>query len=163
MQDDIREIVKKTYAKPEYDYLLRGAVPGDEKEILDMLQAAGLTTAGVSGNMQQFTVADNGEIMGAIGMVPDDAGSVLLRSLIVKEKYRNAGIADALLQAALKSGSGPIKTAYLLTYTAEKYFAKRGYKKIERTDIPCVLLEKSLQGEACSDCSTCMKRELDKN
>lgn len=148
MQDDIR------------DYVLRAAANNDENEIINMLNSAGLTTAGVLGNMDQFTVADNGEIIGAIGMVPDDAGSVLLRSLIVKEKYRNAGIADALLHAAPKSGSGLIRTVYLLTNTAEKYFAKRGYKMVERAEIPCMLLEKSLQGKACSSCSSCMKLEL---
>lgn len=66
----------------------------------------------------------------------------LLRSLVVAPGARGQGAGAALTQAAerlaVDSGASHI---YLLTTTADRFFAARGYRKIDRADAP-----KSIQG-----------------
>ena len=140
---------------------LRTATPEDTKDILALLEDCELTTAGIHADVSGFIVADYNGIVGIIGAVQDECGSALLRSLAVKQPYRKLGIANALLTEALRLAAGNgIKTAYLLTYTAEEYFSTRGFKRVSRCVIPAKLLAISGQDVACADCSTCMKLDL---
>jgi amino-acid N-acetyltransferase len=76
----------------------------------------------------------------------------------VEHCYRKRGIAENLLKAVLDFASEhALATIYLLTDTAESYFAQRGFIHIERAEIPEPLLSNSGLGCVCSCCSTAMK------
>lgn len=66
----------------------------------------------------------------------------LLRSLVVAQHARGQGAGETLTRAAeeLAAELGA-NSIYLLTTTAERFFAARGYRKIDRADAP-----KSIQG-----------------
>nr|WP_274377185.1 GNAT family N-acetyltransferase [Desulforamulus hydrothermalis] len=101
----------------------------------------------------------DGNIVGVIGMERSGT-SVLLRSLAVSVDRRKSGIATALvnkaLERAIQTGGN---TAYLLTNTAATYMARWDFTKIERSEIPESLLQKSALNCACYD-SICMKLDL---
>ena len=81
----------------------------------------------------------------------------LLRSLAIDPNYRNEGLGSQLTQQAEKYGDSlELQALYLLTMTAEDFFAKRGYKKVPREAIP-----NQIQGTAefrslCPATAVCM-------
>ncbi|HEX9793576.1 MAG TPA: arsenic resistance N-acetyltransferase ArsN2 [Planctomycetota bacterium] len=108
--------------------------------ILDLLEAAQLPTSGVEAILPHLLVIEeNGVLVGVGGLEPhgDDA---LIRSVVVAAAQRGRGVAstlcDALESAAARSGA---RALYLLTDTAAGFFARRGYRKIARTDAPAAI------------------------
>lgn len=145
---------------PGLDYHIRSANSSDYPAIERLLSSNGLPVEGILENLNDFLVADyDGNIVGVIGMERSGT-SVLLRSLAVSVDQRKSGIATALvnkaLETAIQSGGN---TAYLLTNTAATYMARWGFTKIDRSEIPGSLLQKSALNCACYD-STCMKLDL---
>lgn len=144
---------------PGVDFQLRPASDADLPEVLALLEGCGLSTAGVAENRRSFLVADDGSIIGVIGM--ETAGrSVLLRSLAVRADRRKAGVAAALLEQGLqRSRESGAREAYLLTKTAVKYFARWGFNTVERSCIPGELLRNSALDRVCTG-ATAMRRKL---
>jgi amino-acid N-acetyltransferase len=61
----------------------------------------------------------------------------LLRSLVVSPPARNSGTGSALVsRAESHARSMGVKTLYLLTTTAEEFFAHRGYARAARASAP---------------------------
>jgi amino-acid N-acetyltransferase len=79
---------------------------------------------------------DDAGVSGVVGL--ELYGDVaFLRSLVVAPRARSVGAGAALTQAAerLAVESG-VENLYLLTMTAERFFAARGYTKIDRAAAP---------------------------
>jgi amino-acid N-acetyltransferase len=63
--------------------------------------------------------------------------NALLRSLAVDSSERGKGIGKMLVEFAERSAlQKNVKSLYLLTTTAEKFFEKNGYTSIPRTEAP---------------------------
>jgi len=61
----------------------------------------------------------------------------LLRSLVVDPTVRSKGLGSALVERAeAHAAMHGVGTLYLLTTTAENFFARRGYHRIDRTVAP---------------------------
>jgi amino-acid N-acetyltransferase len=135
-------------------------VPDDLVAIEALLSAVGLPTVGVAEGLAHFKVAVQDGIVGVIGAeYGDDA--VLLRSFAVAEALRNTGIAGTLLTTALaEAKERGSKAVYLLTTTAVDYFSKRNFRRINRSDIPEILLAKSALDGVCPATSVCMTLAL---
>ena len=114
-------------------------------------------------HLRHFLVLrDGGEIAGVVGMeVADDAG--LLRSLAVPVQRRGGGLAarlvDALEQRARQAG---IRTLYLLTTTAEGFFARRGYGRTDRAAVPGAIAATPEFRGICPASAACMAKALEK-
>jgi N-acetylglutamate synthase-like GNAT family acetyltransferase len=106
--------------------------------ILDLLARSDLPTSGVQEHLDSFVVAesDSNNVVGVGGFEPYDRTG-LLRSIAVAPDRRKKGVAtaicDRLEDEAARRG---IEELYLLTETAESFFAARGYRSIPRTDAP---------------------------
>jgi amino-acid N-acetyltransferase len=87
--------------------------------------------------LEHFLVLQEGNVLGgAVGL--EAYGNVaLLRSLVVAEELRGSGHGVALTTAAetLAKQLG-IKSIYLLTTSAEKFFSSRGYRTVPRDQVP---------------------------
>ena len=113
------------------------AGPDDLPPVRALLAAAGLPTADVDQHLPQFLVARAGaELVGVAGLeLLGESG--LLRSVCVAEAFRGRGIADALCERLLAAaGAAGLRRIYLLTTTAEAYFARRGWGKVDRQQAP---------------------------
>lgn len=135
------------------DYTIRPARPEDVPAIEELLASSGLTAVEIAAGRERFLVADRGGVAGAVGSeyVP---GAVLLRSLAVAPAARKAGIAAALMDAALaRAEAAGCAVAYLFTNTAAAYFAGRGFKLAERGDVPQALLDNPAVSTCCSSCA----------
>jgi arsenate reductase (thioredoxin) len=85
----------------------------------------------------------------------------LLRSLSVKMGIRGQSlgstITDHLIAEARRRG---LKAIYLLTETAHVFFLKKGFKDIDRKDVPAEVRSSSEFTNVCSDTAVCMHFDL---
>lgn len=85
----------------------------------------------------------------------------LLRSLVVADSMRGRGYGAALLEAAeAHAKRADVRTLYLLTETAEPFFAARGYQRVNRKDIPEDIAGTREFAELCPDTAAVMSKQL---
>jgi amino-acid N-acetyltransferase len=138
------------------------ARPADFAAIVRLLQQAGLPSADLTPeHLRHFLVMRDGDaIRAVVGMeVRGDAG--LLRSLAVAADRRGGGLASALVDALeARARDLGIRTLYLLTTTAEGFFARRGYAPAERTSVPDVIQATPEFRGICPSSAACMAKPL---
>ena len=117
---------------------VRGAVASDLDTARDWLTNAGLPSADLTpGHMRGFLIAEVGdESVGMIGL--EAFGELgLLRSLVVDDAHRGAGIGKQLVSGLEKmAAAAGITQLWLLTIDAEAYFADLGFTLRSRDDVP---------------------------
>jgi amino-acid N-acetyltransferase len=110
---------------------------GDLDAIKRLLAGSMLPSRDVGGARQRFIVAsEGGRLIGCAGLqVAGQDG--LVRSMAVHWTRRNAGLGtrlhERLLFEALQAG---VRTLYVVTATAEDFFAGHGFKKVAARDVP---------------------------
>lgn len=116
---------------------VRSATQADLPAIVALLETAGLPPEGVADCLGDCLLTLHGDEPVAAGAVQRCDDVVLLRSVVVAPAWRGRGLAaalvDALEQHAREAGFAEI---WLLTDTAERWFAARGYRRRERADAP---------------------------
>ncbi len=115
----------------------------------------------ISGSAPHFWgVEATGTLAGVIGLEP--AGNAgLLRSLAVAPAHRGTGLGKLLvthLQAA--AARDGITDLWLLTTTAEAFFAALGYRAVPRSGAPEGIQGTTEFREMCPSTATCMHRRL---
>ena len=125
-----------------------------------LLEKYGLPTKDVSSGTQLFVMEEGNDIIGTVA-VEYDYDNALLRSLSVAENYRNKGIGEKLVafieNYVLQQG---VQNIYILTTSAEKFFAKRKYQKIERTEVPAFIQNTSEFSSVCPSSAAVMKKQV---
>ncbi len=143
---------------------LEAASPKDEPWIRQLLTLCGLPQEDITPqHLQHFwIIKERGQIIGVVGLeVLGRSG--LLRSLAVDPGYRNRGFASQLIRKAEEyAATLKIQRLYLLTMTAERerFFVKRGYRKIGRNSAPPAIQETTEFQGICPVSSVCMVRQL---
>jgi amino-acid N-acetyltransferase len=139
--------------------IIAPATPADARAIAALLRAADLPYEDIAPHLGHFLVARQGAtIIGAIGLEvysPDG----LLRSLVVAPAHRGQGLADALVrrlkQAAAVWG---VERFWLLTTTAEAFFARRGFRVTPRAGAPAEIAATHEFKSLCPATAICMAR-----
>lgn len=114
------------------------AAASDLDAIKALLHLARLPTDDVTeALLANFLVArEAGAVSGVIG-IEQHGAIALLRSLAVQENARGRGLGAKLVDAAeALAQSRSVRSIYLLTTTADEFFAARGYRRIERGEAP---------------------------
>ncbi len=138
--------------------------PAAESEIgvIDaLLRENELPTAGVRDHWRTFLIALDGETVVGCGGAEAYTSAALIRSIAVAPDHRSRGIARMIVRQLIdRLASRGIRDFYLLTTTAESYFRKRGFKKIDRDRVhPQLLSSAEFQG-ACPSTAVCMRMEM---
>ena len=97
---------------------------------------------------------------GVVGleMLGEDA---LLRSLAVHTSVRSAGLGTALVEhAEAHARANGVRTIYLLTTTAEAFFARRGYVSLDRELAPACIRSTREFADICPSSSAFMVKHL---
>jgi len=134
------------------------ASPTDEPRIKELLSSCGLPNEDItSEHLHHFWVLKKqNQTIGVVGL-EILRPLAFLRSLAIDPNYRNQGLGSQMTQQAEKYGDSlKLHALYLLTMTAEDFFAKRGYKKVPKEAIP-----NQIQGTAefrslCPATAVCM-------
>jgi amino-acid N-acetyltransferase len=137
---------------------VRSATDADHPEVIALLKAAGLPTAGVPRTLADFLVADTGDgLAGAIGL--ERYGSAaLLRSAVVRTGDQGTGIGGVLVRAALaRARDDGLREIFLLTTTAERWFPRFGFTRIEREQVPDAVRASVEFREACPASAAVMR------
>ena len=85
----------------------------------------------------------------------------LLRSLVVDPSVRSTGLASALVERAeIHAAEQGVRTLYLLTTTAEAFFARHGYHRIDRAVAPAAIRSTREFAGLCPASSEFMSKRL---
>ena len=148
--------------------VIRPATSDDRSAIERLLIDAGLPTDGIAellaDHPNDFFVAEANDatraIVGAGGLEAccDDA---LLRSVVVQPEWRSRGVGNELVRRIVcHAESRGMRALYLLTLTAEHYFPKFGFERIERGSVPREIAETVEFKSACPDTAAVMKKAI---
>ena len=143
------------------DVVFHPAEPADIPRLKALLASAGLPSEDVRHAEQDYILAfSGGELVGSVGL--EKCGVVaLLRSLAVVPAQRRRGLGgklyDRILGRALACGA---RDAYVLTTTAERFFAVRGFERVERSSVPEALRLTAEFRSLCPTSAVCMRRSL---
>ena len=127
-----------------------------------LLEAAQLPTADLTDRHLDhfFCLGPQGAPTGLIGCEIHGIDG-LLRSLVVAPEHRGAGAGSALIDCveAYAREQG-LRAMYLLTTTAEQFFARRGYLAVARAQVPDSIRSTREYSDICPASSTIMVKHL---
>ena len=137
---------------------ISAATQADVEVIKRLLADSALPTAGVDDHWKTFIVARDGARIVACGGAETYQIAALIRSIAVVPDYRSHGLGRRIVRQLLdRLASRGLREFYLLTTTAEDYFRKRGFKKIDRDEVHPQLLESREFQDACPSSAVCMR------
>ena len=139
------------------------ANPKEEEAIRNLLREAGLPHEDISPHLHRFLVAKSHDtLIGVVGLeVQGKYG--LLRSLAVSPAYRGKGIGKMLYERILAHAFlQGIKELCLLTTTADGFFYKFGFGKVERGNIPEPIQATEEFQTLCPSTAICMMKRIDR-
>jgi amino-acid N-acetyltransferase len=135
---------------------IRKAVPADWHAIEALLGTCALPLDGARDHLADFLVYEREGIVGCVGAEVYGANA-LLRSLAVDAKARKSGVGGALAGAMIsRLKTRGVSAIALLTTTAERYFAARGFEVIKRGQMPRALHASAEMKGACPDSAVAM-------
>lgn len=140
-------------------YIYRPATAADLGAIEALLRSYDLPTTGVAEALSDFLVAETqGRVIAVVGMEYRGAYG-LLRSTAVEPAWRGRHIARKLVESAIdKAESRGVRALYLLTTTAEQWFPRFGFVRIERGALPDEIKATDEFRSACPASATAMER-----
>ena len=133
----------------------------DLTAVLELLTAQALPVDGLEQHLPTTLVArQDDRIVGSVAVETYPDGG-LLRSVAVAADSRGRGLGQALTSAAFTMARDTgIDTLYLLTTTAEGYFPKFGFERIERSDVPASVQTSVEFTSACPSSAIVMRKRL---
>ncbi len=137
------------------------AAPADLAPVRELLRSAGLPSSDVAEGRQDFLLARDGDRLAGTVAVEVHGRDGLLRSLAVAPDLRGKGLGGSLhARAVALAALRGVRTLYLLTTTAERFFAARGFDRISREAAPEAIRATAEFSSLCPDSAVCMRREL---
>ena len=141
--------------------IIQQATEKDLDAIKKLLDDNNLPTTDIhQDNIQLFIGLIDDKIMSVIGLEKyKNVG--LLRSLAVTDLFKNQQVGSRLIRHIVDlCASEHIDKIYLLTTTADKYFVKFGFTKIERMEAPDILKQTREFKDICPVSAVLMYKSL---
>jgi len=130
------------------NWLIRPATPDDWKAIEALLVETDLPLEGAREHLDGFWVAYIGERLVGVAGLERYGSAGLLRSVAVRE--RGTGLGKVLVQQILnRAAADGLTSIVLLTITAESYFPRFGFRRIQRDAVPSAVQESIEFKSAC--------------
>jgi len=141
--------------------VLQPAEPRDLAAIRALLVEVDLPAGDIGAANQCFVLArEGGALVGCVGLEVHGSAA-LLRSLAVVPSRQGTGVGRALYRRALDEARARGVTAlYLLTTTAERYFAREGFQTIGRDRVPAEVRTSAEFGSLCPATAACMWKPI---
>lgn len=140
------------------------ATEADLADVEVLVATAGLTLAGLDACVRDGTaVICRGPDGGLLGVAATErhGSSALLRSVAVHGPARGRGLGRALVKRALADArAAGARDAWLLTETAEPFFAGLGWERVERGAAPPAVAASVEFASACPIGAIAMRRSL---
>jgi len=134
----------------------------DESGIKTLLHTCDLPSDDLNSSHMEhfFVIKDARGIVGSVGL--EVCGKFgLLRSLALTESLRGRGLGIQLVRhIEIYARSQQIPALYLLTTTADQFFARIGYLPISRASVPAPVGETTEFQSTCPASAVCMYKGL---
>jgi amino-acid N-acetyltransferase len=127
---------------------IRAATIDDWPAIATLLAEASLPLAGAEEHLSSFLVAERDGKIIACAALERHGDDGLVRSVAVHSSARGQKIGDQLVRALLSSGRG-LKSVSLLTTTADTWFPRFGFQRVDRASLPAALNDSAELRGAC--------------
>jgi arsenate reductase (thioredoxin) len=145
----------------EKKFVLQQAQAADLVAIIGLLQESNLPVEDIHEEQQQFWIIKDGDNMAGVIGIQQYGAYGLLRSMATNATYRNRGIAAMLINGLFEFAKQQnLSSIFLLTETAEKYFEKKGFIKIDRGDVPEEIKASKEFSHLCPSTAIVMKMEV---
>lgn len=140
---------------------IRPATAADYQQLAALLQAENLPVTDIDRALPHFFVATAGsEIIAGIGMELYGE-AMLLRSMVTAPGRRGGGLASALIDTLFHYARGKgVSSVYIVTATAEKFFERKGFVRIERSAVNELVLQSAEFNGLCPSSAAIMIRRL---
>jgi N-acetylglutamate synthase-like GNAT family acetyltransferase len=140
---------------------VESATPADLPAIRELLQRLDLPAQDLGAPNQRFLVARDGvELAGCVAL-ENYGDAALLRSLAVPPSRQRQGLGNTLHERALGvAREAGITDVFLLTTTAETFFARQGYARVARSAVPAPVQASPEFRSLCPAAAVCMTRRL---
>jgi amino-acid N-acetyltransferase len=140
---------------------IASATGDDGPRILQLLSKSGLPVDGLLDHLNTALVArDGGRIVGCAALEVYADGA-LLRSVAVDAAAVGLGIGTQLTTAALNLATRlSMPAVYLMTTTAEGFFPRFGFQRIDRQQVPASVQTSVEFRSACPSTAIVMRRAL---
>jgi amino-acid N-acetyltransferase len=140
---------------------VRGAAAEDLIVIRALLQRSGLPTSDLESARPEFAVVrENGQVIAA-GALQRFGSSALLRSVVVAPDRRGSGLGQAVVRELERMARATqVGRLVLLTQTGAEFFARQGYRVIERGTVPPDIQGSEEFRSLCPSSATCMAKSL---
>ena len=131
----------------------------DRPRIERLLRDADLPVSDLdSSPVRLFLGYDDGQFVG-VGGLEQYGADALLRSVAVPDALRGGGHGTAIYrEIEARAREDGVEHLYLLTDTAEGFFANLGFETIAREDAPEAIRETTEFDELCSTAATCLRK-----
>ena len=140
---------------------IRQAKGVDYEKIAGLLSSSSLPSEGFAEHLHNFLVAENGDgIVGAIGL-EIYGETALLRSAVVSSPLQYKGVGTLLYNQLIENAKSlGVRRLILLTTTAEKYFERKGWKRIDAKSVSGAVTTSVEFTGACPSTAACMELSL---
>jgi amino-acid N-acetyltransferase len=140
---------------------VEAARPADLDAVLQLLRDNALPVDGLSDHLMTTLVVRHGEqIVGSAALEVYGDGA-LLRSVAVAPGLQRSGLGRTLTDAAIDlARQRSLPALFLLTTTADGYFPRFGFERIERSQVPATVQESVEFKSACPASATVMRKLL---
>ena len=130
--------------------------------VVALLEAEGLPASDLrAAHLEHFFFTGTDGAPSAFVGLEIHGENALLRSLLVSATARSQGLGSALvLHAEGYAAARQVRSIYLLTTTAEPYFERRGYQRIDRAQAPASIQSTSEFAGLCPASSAFMIKRL---
>jgi N-acetylglutamate synthase-like GNAT family acetyltransferase len=139
------------------DLVIEAARPDEWAAVFSFLETMGLPTAGLADHLSGVLVSRAGRRIVGTAALEVYGKAALLRSVAVSEDRRGRGLGTALVQRALELGRQQgVENFYLLTETAQGFFARLGFRVIPRSAVPAPVRASAEFRGACPETAVVM-------
>jgi amino-acid N-acetyltransferase len=140
--------------------MIESATERDLPEIRALLERLHLPLAGVDEHLRTLVAREGGQIVGtaALELYVDGA---LLRSVAVEPHLQGRQLGHRLTDAALRLAAAQgVDNVFLFTTTAETFFPKFGFERIDREQVPPSVRQSVEFQSACPASAIVMRKHL---
>ena len=143
---------------------LRPAEPDDRGYIEWLLVRNVFPIADLSEKLPRLYVCETEMERIGVGGVEYHHEAGLVRSVAIEESARGNGYGTRVCNKLLaRANSTSLSTVYLLTTTADEFFARLGFEEVARETVPPSIKNTSEFSDLCPATAVCMKRDLDES
>lgn len=155
LADEMRErvhalAIQASAPTPEMQLAFQILEPGDAR-VVALLQAAKLPADDL-GEATFLGIVDGTGALLAAGGIERRGDAVLIRSVAVAEDRRKKNYGSTVvLKLLAEARNGGVQAAYLLTTSAQDFFAGLGFKTVERSKVPAPIQQTGqFSGTTCA-------------